>query len=506
MKDFFYNLQGGINTSRTKIALGSDVKKLYWDDASNVEILKNQGICRQKGNVLLFKLKDEEKIVGMFEYPKNSTEFVFVTESGKIYKYANTFSTPQLICSLDNTVSAVSFAYFLDGIVICTDTNGGIFFETPKSTEAKSLKLKKADGKDVCSISLCVYASRIWIGNGAVLYFSALGRFDDWESSEDAGYIEKFHCSTSKILALKEYIACLAIYKEDGVWLLNGTDPDTFAIARFADKGVFSQNAVLTYNNKQYFVNRGGVFTLEQAGDLSQISLGANIAAPIQEYFEKIDCFKLQNTILLSEETRNKIWLFLPFSGCTSINNILIYDCYCGAWLKRVIPYEISCAANVFDKVYTASAEGEVFVENTGNTFNGKAIKFNVSTPFFHLGQPSTRKIIEHMNFIFDESHENRFKFAVSKDYASSESFDIEQVDTIQPDCLVWQALDEEDYFKSLWGDDKHSFNWADPIEEAYKTEIFDSNTSVQLHISGEEIGDDFALVGIEFKEIIPDE
>ncbi len=77
----------------------------------------------------------------------------------------------------------------------------------------------------------------------------------------------------------------------------------------------------------------------------------------------------------------------------------------------------------------------------------------------------------------------------------------------MNPKSLVWVDNTLVDDFNSMWAeDDANGFEWAEPTEEAYRTEIFDANTAIQLHIEGENLGDDFALVGIEFKEILLDE
>jgi hypothetical protein len=84
---------------------------------------------------------------------------------------------------------------------------------------------------------------------------------------------------------------------------------------------------------------------------------------------------------------------------------------------------------------------------------------------------------------------------------------DVEEIDTLNPKSLVWVNDTVDDNFNSKWADDDtNDFEWAEPAEEAYRTEIFDANTAIQLHIEGDEIGDDFALVGIEFKDILMDE
>lgn len=59
MKNFYYNLCGGLNTQLTPIIMGADSRKMYWADGFNVEPYKNQGIARQKGNKTLLKIAEK---------------------------------------------------------------------------------------------------------------------------------------------------------------------------------------------------------------------------------------------------------------------------------------------------------------------------------------------------------------------------------------------------------------------------------------------------------------
>jgi|GEM_PF-663838 len=519
---FYYNLAGGVNLSKSKVGLGIDSRKLYWDDSFNIEPLKNQGVRSQKGNRLLIKLKEQEKILGIFEFPKHSKSFVFVTQEGKIYYYSGTTKNVTLEKTLEQRVCEVNFAHFNDGVIILTDTNPVEFLKLNPRKVLETIEAKNLEGKPLLTTKVAVYASRVWLASGSTLYFSALGNQADWSTAQDAGYISKFFSSTTEIIALCEYNGCLAIYKADGVYLLSGSNPDEFSISRFADIGAISPRSVLCDNNKQYFVNNNGVFALEQSGDLAQIALSDNIAHNIQPYFEKIDFERTRQTLALSRKIKNQLWFFIPFKQVLNLCTVWIFDYFCGAWFKRVIPYEITTAADVGGEILTGSASGEIFIENTGNNFAGKPIEFRFSTPFFHLGLPNTRKIIENLNFIFDEQAENTFKFSVSKDYISEERTDIEFVNTLHPDTLIFvgghsgengsfvESEEFQDRFNSCWAayddDNIRSFLWATTTEEAYRTEVFDSNLAVQLHLEGSEPGDEFALVGIEFKEVMIDE
>ena len=202
IKGFYYNLNGGINTSRTRIGLGQDSKKLYWWDSYNVEIYKNQGISRIKGNQIVLKTDEECQILGLYEYPKNTNSFVFVTSNNEVYHYDSVTENSTLVKTFEKDVSKVSFVHYLDGIVIATNSNPGIFYNINSDEPLHNLDLQDSNDEPISSEVVAVYANRLWVAKGSTIYFSALGRYDDWTSPADAGYIAKFHSSSSEILSM----------------------------------------------------------------------------------------------------------------------------------------------------------------------------------------------------------------------------------------------------------------------------------------------------------------
>ena len=90
MNNFYFNLSGGINQSSTKTELGMDTKNIYWADAENIEIYQSKGIIKQKGNLLIKQIPNNEKIIGLHEMKKgDSKNLIIITVSGKIYILKN---------------------------------------------------------------------------------------------------------------------------------------------------------------------------------------------------------------------------------------------------------------------------------------------------------------------------------------------------------------------------------------------------------------------------------
>lgn len=543
MGNFYYNLQGGLNTQLTPVMLGADTKKMYWADGFNVEPYKNQGITRQKGNQTVLnisekinpkqilpktlgnkakeayvKLAEPEAVsmefepVGIAAYPRGSKNFVLALSDGRIFYFTDAAGGLKEVHDFDCELEGFVFEYFLDGLVILPkspyrETIEGVYFNPQNSAPVDFLNFKNADGKTIEACSVCQYAGRLWISSGSTLYYSALGTYNDWSTSHDAGYIANFHSSTAEITALREYGGSLAIYKEFEVFLLSGTDPESFAISKLADKGASGPNSVLTCNNKQYFFNECGLFSLSLAGELSQIVMSQNRAKNIAYFFRKLDMERISEVKMLSPELKNQIWIFPPIMGELLQKEVWIYDWELDCWFTRVIPFEITYAAMICGEIYTVTPEGggRIFVENKGNTFSGKTIKFGVSTPFFNFSKPTVNKIIEDFEIVCGGNSENDFYISLSHDYMSEITTMPERISVYSPETLVWEGNDGT-LADTYWADDDSGGIWSEIVQESVKFDIFDANKSIQLHFMGEKQGQDLTIIGFEFKGIIYDE
>lgn len=507
MKTYFYNLAGGINQAATKTELGLNTDKImYWADSKNVEILQNSGIIRQKGNTLLLSVEGNEKIIGLHQLKDGKTyNLLIATNSGKLFVYGTTSQTLTQLSKTINSTSRVNFVEYLDG-VICSSKNDAPFYINNDSGYAiESCNL------DVKADVLCVYRGRIWVGAGATLYYSALGKYNDFTTAEDAGYINNFHTDTNDITALKTYKDYLAIYKEDSVFLISGASPSDFKITPFADKGTSAFSAIVNVNNKQYFINQG-VFSMEQAGLLSQIQLGEEISLPIKPEFDYFDKNRFDEIVVLHYESKNQIWFFIPYINDAYFHTIWIYNYINKAWYKRVVPQDITSAC-VFDEyILTADVSGNVYKEDFGNTFAGKPIDFIWKSPFLAAGDSNVKKTIEEFYFILDETYDNNFNFSVYKNYDGTYKDDEDLVYSYNSQNLIWDGDNISPSLNCSWKYDSEdgagdaiSSLWATGSDAVYKAEISESNYSVQLCVEGISAEQNAAIIGLEFKEIYLD-
>lgn len=513
MQTYFYNLAGGINQAASKTALGLDTKKLYWADSQNIEILQNSGIVRQRGNTQLLQLTAEEKIIGLHQLKSGSAyNLIIATALGNIYVYD---TKNQTLTTLNKTIDGsvrVNFIDFLDGVVVGSKKDSLFYINNDTGYTIEDCNLEDSEENPIDSDVICVYKGRIWVGAGATLYYSALGKYNDFTTANDAGYINNFYTDTNDITALKTYKDYLAIYKENSVYLLSGSSIDDFKVIPFADKGTTSFSSVVTVNNKQYFINQG-IFSMEQAGLLSQIQLGDEISLNIKSEFDNFDRTRFDEIIVLHYEAKNQVWYFIPYKNDQYFHTIWIYSYINQAWFKRVLPQNIT-AACIFDEyILTSDLSGKVYKEDFGNTFNGNAIKFMWKSPFLAAGDSNIRKNIEEFYFILDETYDNNFNFSVYKDYDGEYKDDADVVYSINSSNLIWYGDNISADLNFYWNYDADNgpnepvyAAWATGSDSNYKAEISESNYSVQLCIEGTSAEQNAAVIGFEFKEVYLDE
>ena len=496
MSFYFYDLSGGVNNAESKTTLGLNTKKVYWAEGENVEIYQNKGIIRQNGNMLLCNLGKKVNIIGVFDHVRNQQRHMLVyTAQGELY--ALNYLTGVLTCLKNDFTRCenVAFCNFLGGVVVSNGVDEPVFVDmTDKNSPVKSTNAKTSDNIDIRGLAMCAYGGRLWLASGSTLYYSALGKYDDWQTESDAGFIADFHSDYSKITALCQYREYLAIYKQKQIYFLSGTSESNFSVQSFADCGVDGHNAVITVNNRQYFFN-GGVFNLAQAGELGQIVMSSNIANPVKQLTDSYKKADAEKICIVPYEEKNQIWFFVPQKNSVNLSTVWIYDFLNNAWFVRKIPQDVLCAGKVNSRPVTCTSDGKVYSEDISNTFCGEPIKFSWKSPFFTFNTPGKKKVVDRFEFVLDDMYDNVFQVCTQKNYEELSTYDEQNIKTYNPLNLLW-----DDEF-AYWADDNNGFCWSKSTDCRERAIISDKNSSVQICVSGSEVTHNCCIIGLEFDE-----
>jgi hypothetical protein len=502
----YFDLSGGVNQSSTKTELGLNPKKIYWADSKNIEILDNKGIIRQNGNTLLIELPTSEKITGMCDMEADGiSKLVITTISGKIYVYS---STNDKLTLLDKTLTGekVVFAKFLRGLVVSTESDGIFYIKDNDDYDVVDCDIKDRAGDTLHPDCITIYKGRVWCAKDSTIYYSALGSYSDFETEDDAGYINDFHTDTADITAMCTYKDYLAVYKKERVYLLSGSSPEDFAISLFADKGAYAKGTPVNVDNKQFFLSNG-VYALEQVGELNQIRLGSEISLNIVDEFNNFDTTRIDESFVLHYANKHQMWFFFPYVDDDYFHTIWINDYLNHAWYKREVPQDIVCACMFENHILTADMQGKVYREDYGTSFNGASIPFMWKSPFLSLGNVLHRKLVDEFYFVLDDIYDNNFRLDLYKDYDSEYSEDSEVIYSKIYNHLIWADDNSPDDKQYCWNEENSDLPiWSISTNSMEKAEICGSNYSVQLCVSGEELSDNCAIIGLQFREIYNDD
>lgn len=513
-----------------------------------------------------------KEVTGIFEYSlREDKRIVFNTAGGAFFEYNPKSDVLRCLkIGLDGKANP-NYIKFLNGVIVSNGVDEPFFYcpEHEKALYGKALDKAKQDenvkgdfeivrscnalsagGQTIRGNAMAVFRSRVWIASKGNLHFSALGRFDDWSSPEDAGYINNFHADAEDITALKAYKGYLAIYKANATYLLEGNNPEDFIVTPFADKGSISPKSVVNAINKQYIYSNG-VFMLEQTGDLGQIQMSSEISAVIKPAQNDFDKTRMQEAISVHYERKNQVWYYIPHKNNPYFNTIWINDYYNKAWFKRCVPQSVTTAALFDGQVVCGTADGKILLEDMSNAFEDVPVNFMWKSPFIALGNASARKEIDEFVFLLDDEVENRFKFSLYKNYDAITKDDVELVFSGDIYNMIWDgdkqgwapngvsssdtvpaegqstdgALDSdatptENGLTDRDSDDnekptgpietppeqnpaiKYGINWAKSTETRCKAQICESNYSVQLCVEGDQFQHNCAIIGFEFNDI----
>ncbi|MCD8378547.1 MAG: hypothetical protein LUB59_07150 [Candidatus Gastranaerophilales bacterium] len=422
-----------INSSfSSSVISASDIQNV---ELFNTGINSGVGIRKMKGNEAVLILENSsERIINAFESTQNSeTHFFIHTEDeseGKIYQYNSHSGTLTLkaegldvtgqSCGVDFAQGWSDLFIFSNGVNLLSIQLDN-YDDDGNSAEVTTFEPTDVDGRNVAGMGLVVFDGRLWIYNGVVLWYSVKEDCYDFstcdpEITTSAGYIEL----TKKITAILPYLGSLAIFHKDSSCLLSVNSDYSYSISDDSPGGCASANALVFHGTELYFYDdtKKGVFSFSQIinGDTT---LSKNIALDVQEELIDMDSTSLENIKMLSVilSDRNEIWFLIPNKD-DDYSIILIYDYIHEEWVKRKCQ-KLTTLAFVDKNLYSAS-ENKMFLEYSGDDFDGEFIQSYYYCSPLNLSADNTLKILYiPPRITLDVENANDFMVQYIKNYDS---------------------------------------------------------------------------------------
>ena len=495
----------GIN--RTSSVYSSSV--ITASDIQNVELYSTEvnsgvGIRTAKGNVSVCDIiPDNEVVINIFESVQKGQTYFFVhtenNEEGKIYLFSRdsgTLTEKASGLTVTGKSSACDASQGWSDLFVFSNSEELLTIElgnyngNGELEEVRRMNIQDADGRDIKGLGIVIFAGRLWVFSGQILWYSVQEDIYDFSTSDaeistSAGYIE----FVKEITAIYPYLGTLAVFHKNSSCLLTESG-GAFSKTLESPGGCAGYNSLVFHGTELYFYDdtKKGVFCFRQIinGDTT---LGDNIAVDIQSELFNIPLSGLNNIRTLSVVTsdRNEVWFLIP-SNNPEYSNILIYDYLRRTWIKRK-SQKINCIRIIGGVLYSGGKK--IYEEYVSNTFDGEFIEAYYKCTPFNLGRESTLKAVNYPPKItLDMYYNNSFYVEYSKNY---------DVSTFRQRYVKLKALTNFLYFDiGHW--DSSYFPIKD-INFSKKLPVSFFKT-LQISFATKNVGDDFCIKNIEFERV----
>ena len=426
--------------------IGYDVSApLYWTDAQNVHAV-NGLLQPMLGNTPMLAAKITGGILGMFQYEVQDAKYlIFNGGDGHQYLFNGAGIAPTSINSGLDITAKCNYTQYLQKMVTCNGKNDAWIYDhtTLTITPTGLFAVRGSYGKVCCS-----YASRLWIADGANLYYSDLGDptqwVDDPATNKFGGYIDNFMGNTDNITGLHDFGVYMAVFTSNHIYLLTGNDPSDFAMEGFQEIGSSSSNGALLFNGTPYFFNdvNLNINVLDtgrgkQGSDTGQLAMGGSLTDRIHLGLTPIlDIGTLNELFIVRYPAKNQIWFYIKQNNIADLSVAFVFDFQYQLKgnipiYKRVMtPCVAVCEYN--KQVYTGTSNGQIYLEDTGNTQggdyganNGLWYKFNVNFPKMEMGQAGIWKNIKSIKLMCNSARNNNFIVNLAYQGTSQHNIDV---------------------------------------------------------------------------------
>ncbi len=481
----FFDLTGGIDARPSYDEIKENVKKTFWNDATNIvpdgQLIKR---CNGTTDILNNLLPTSAEIVGIAEYKFGDTPLLFInTNEGKLYLYNQVLN--KLIEKRTGLSNANKYFYteYNNKLVVCNGYDETFLYDAASDS---IIKTGISTAKGIRGNLATAYAGRLFVTEGSDIYWSALGNPTDWVTEKDAGYALDIDEPITGMISTDEYIV---IWTVNSVYLFTGTEPANFQVQRFGDTGLKSKHNVCRFNNDIYFYS-DGLRTIKGFGDLGQSRISSELTTLISKEFDNVDSKRLQDIILVPYHNKKQIWMYLPQKNQSELPLCWVIDFQHS---PRIIYYKrkakpIISAAAFNGQILTGSSSGKLYEEDKGDSFDGTSIKSEWISPWFSFGRRSQKKTAKSLIIWHDSYEKNNYNLQISYDSRKihAGSYDISLSNNYGTYDSAYYDIDyyaDSDKLKIIKGINKR-FN------------------SVQIKISSSSDTDYFSIYGFSFENV----
>jgi hypothetical protein len=269
------------------------------------------------------------------------------------------------------------------------------------------------------------------------IIFSAIGDENDFTTANGAGSLNV----DSTIIALKSFRGELIIFCEDRIYKLAGVNRDDFAISPISrNVGCSDAFSIQEIGGDVIFLAPDGLRTIAGTARIGDVELGT-VSKQIQARIGDIGFTNISSVVI---RDKSQYRLFYPSGGVESTAKGIIGvlksnpSGQIGWEYSDIRGIKPACCDSGFisgvEKVIHGGFDGYVYLQESGNSFDGTAMKAIYRSPDLTMGDAGIRKNMQRINVNYDpEGSVNASLFV---------KYDFEDTGTPQPSAYTLTTAD----------------------------------------------------------------
>lgn len=354
------------------------------------------------------------------------------------------------------------------------------------------------------------HQGRLWVGarledeeTAAYLIYSDLGNINNAfeggdASAYDAGYFAEFWEDTSDITAIGTWDKYVVCHKREHTYLIDTSNSDAtqWKVESYSEYTCDNQQGFVKANNGYYTYcsTVGGIYPMIQRTIYSAISQGAEASTKIRDTFLNLNTYSLNQIFAVYHPYKKYIMFYMPMIGETGSNNCYILDLQTKSWLHRKVPQVVTSAFEFDNKVYIGTADGKVFEEFRGTTFDGQPVEFSWKSPWFVWGGMTNWTTTREFRIKMSQESTNNFYIRNRRDGLDDYKQRTITNTSNQVKALMWDTgalTDDKEAITTIWrvyeytGDDGEKYYSLDSTLKPEYSWMFNSIADVTYLPSG---------------------
>ena len=269
------------------------------------------------------------------------------------------------------------------------------------------------------------------------IQFSATNDENDFSASNGAGSLNV----DSTIIALKSFRDDLIIFCEDRIYKITGSSLLDFTVSPISrNVGCSDGFSVQEIGGDVIFLAPDGLRTIAGTARIGDVELGT-VSKQIQARISDIGFTNISSVVI---RDKSQYRLFYPSGGAESSEKGIIGvlksnpSGQIGWEYSDIRGIKPACCDSGFisgvEKVIHGGFDGYVYLQESGNTFNGTAMKAIYRSPDLTMGDAGIRKSMQRINVNYDpEGSVNASLFV---------KYDFEDAGTPQPSAYTLSTAD----------------------------------------------------------------